>query len=256
MADPGASRDGRSGNATGESGGVAYHARHLVLPHDPAHRRLMQTLMRSTLSTPLPGPSATPPLPPESSPSSPRGRPLPGGWAEDAVRHRQSLPAAGNARSAPRDGTMAPCVHRRGHRRDGDGDVERGRRGAERIAPHHLRGACLSRSRVARERCRSGGRPGCCRPRWALRCRSARQGVVVPATAWAAEWRKVRPSWDEGAASLAGRSGRQAGPACGRTQAGLRHAASWTGSRRAERRAHDEWERGHGPAAQAGDRTG
>ena len=214
MADPGTSRDGRSGNATGESGGGAYHVRCLVLPHGPCSPKAHADSYEKYVVNPIAGtPCRDPPPLPPSSRIEPRPAPRRsssrGGEAEDAVRHRRSLPAAGNARSGPRDGTMAPGVHRTGETTDGDD--ERGRRGAERTAPHHLRGACLSRNRVARERCRSGGRPGCCRFRWALRCRSARQGIVVPATAWAAEWRKARPSLHEGTASLKGGRGDRPG---------------------------------------------
>ena len=86
-------------------------------------------------------------------------------------------------------------------------------------------------------RCRSGAnRPA--GPRSQSRPMATQpNGVVAPVAEWCTEWRKAWPSF------------RKAGPACGRTQAGLKHAASWTGSRRAERRAHDEWDRGHGSAA-------
>ena len=244
MADPGTSRDGRSGNTTGESGGVAHHVRHLVLPHGPCSPKAHAGSYEKYVVNPLAGTL-------RHSPPSSRIEPRPaprrsssrGGEAEDAVQHRRSLPTAGNARSAPRDGTMVPGVHRTGETtmETTDGDDGWGRR--TRQAGRGTNRATPSARRLPEPEPGGSGALPLRRPSGVLPVPMDAtmpvlpEGAIALATLWAAEWRKARPSWNEGAVLLAGRPGRQAGPACGRTQAGLRHAASWTGPRLAERRA-------------------
>ena len=60
----------------------------------------MQALMRRTLSTPLAGTLRHSPFLPNRAPPSPPARSLARSRAEDAVQHRQSPPAAPNARPA------------------------------------------------------------------------------------------------------------------------------------------------------------
>ena len=71
MADPGASHDGRSGSATGESGGVAYHVWHLVLPHGSCSPEAHAGSYEKYVVNPPAGTLRHSPLPPESSPVQP-----------------------------------------------------------------------------------------------------------------------------------------------------------------------------------------